>query len=206
MRKRIRELEQLGRTAQMRTPGAGRTGARPTSASDRRDRIAAVESEIARLETEQRTVESRIRDYENRIEVTPKREQEVLSVSRDYENTKALYMDLLKKKLEAEQAQTMEERQKGEQFLVIDPAQLPTAPWKPDVPKLMLLSIALGLGAGCGLALVLEYRDRSFRDAEDLQAFAEIPVLAVVPKIEVDGGGGGKRKASYAPSSVQTGT
>jgi len=39
---------------------------------------------------------------------------------------------------------------------------------------------------GVGLALLMEYLDRSFKDPEDLQAFAGLSVLAVVPRIELE--------------------
>jgi len=40
------------------------------------------------------------------------------------------------------------------------------------------------LGFGLGLAFVREQMDRSFRDAEDLEATMEYKVLANIPKIE----------------------
>jgi len=146
--------------------------------------IAAAESEIRQLRAEEEKVRARIREFEQRIENAPRREQEMTTLTRDYENTKKLYESLLAKKLDSEQAKAMEQRQQGEQFRVLDPAQLPSKPWKPDMTKLFALSIALGLGSGLGLALLLEYMNRSFRDPEDLQAFTGLPVLAVVPTIE----------------------
>lgn len=186
LRKRIKDLEGMGQASEIGAQGAGQTSTVRPRISDRQAQIATVEAEIRRLRAEEGRIESKIKEYENRIEVTPKREQELLSISRDYENTKELYQALLSKKLEAEQAMTMEERRKGEQFQVIDPAPLPTKPWKPDMRRLFTLSILLGLGVGCGLAAFLEYRDRSFKDQEDLEAFAGIPVLAVIPRIELD--------------------
>lgn len=196
MKKRIKEVEELGRSQGAMIPETNQT--RPSYILGRQNQVVELDDEIRRLREQERKIQSKIKEYEKRIEVTPKREQELISVTRDYENTKELYQSLLTKKLEAEQAKTMEERQKGEQFLIIDPAQLPTVPWKPNIRKLCLLSVALGLGVGCGLASLAEYRDRSFKDPEDLQAFTGVSVLAVVPRIELDDDGRVKEKSSSA--------
>ena len=58
------------------------------------------------------------------MEDTPKREQELFSIQRDYQNLKELYDSLQKRKLEADIAVSMEKKQKGEQFRIIDPAKV----------------------------------------------------------------------------------
>ena len=62
---------------------------------------------------------------EQKVERSPKREQEMISLIRDYENQKRSYDDLLRKKLEADVSQNLEKRQKGTQFQILDPANLP---------------------------------------------------------------------------------
>lgn len=167
----------------MRTPRA-QIGQGELSIANVLAQMASAESEIRQLRAEEEKVRARIREFEQRIENAPRREQEMTTLTRDYENTKKLYESLLAKKLDSEQAKAMEQRQQGEQFRVLDPAQLPSKPWKPDIMKLVALCLALGLGSGLGVALLLEYMNRSFRDPEDLQAFSGLPVLAVVPTID----------------------
>jgi polysaccharide chain length determinant protein (PEP-CTERM system associated) len=207
-----KRVEEMKREAEERPPqgtGAGREAGRtrrpvaPTSQTDAmianvQAQLASVDSEIRHLRIEEEKVKARIREYEQRIENAPKIEQEMTNLTRDYENMKKLYESLLSKKLDSEQAKAMEQRQQGQQFRILDPAQLPTKPWKPDMMKLLALSVALGLGAGCGLALLVEYKDRSFKDPEDLGAFTGLSVIAVVPRIEPDldkGGSAGKVQA-----------
>ena len=150
--------------------------------------LAATESEIRQLRMEEVKLKARIREYEERIETAPKVEQMMTDLTRGYENTKKVYESLLAKKLEAEQARAMEQRQQGEQFRVLDPAQLPTKPWKPDMRKMTILCIAMGLAAGLGLGLLVEYRDSSFKDPDDLEAFTGLKVIAVLPRIEMEKG------------------
>jgi len=59
----------------------------------------------------------------------------------------------MRKSQEAQQAENLERRQKGEQFKIIDPARVPGKPVSPDIPKILLLVIVLGMGSGFGLVL-----------------------------------------------------
>jgi polysaccharide chain length determinant protein (PEP-CTERM system associated) len=146
--------------------------------------LMAADMEIRRLREEEAKVKSQISLYRERIENTPMRELAMAQMTRDYQNTKELYQSLLKKREEALQAENLERRQKGEQFKVVDPAKVPEKPFKPDIQKILLFGILLGSGLGFGLAFVREQMDRSFRDAEDLEATLGLKVIANIPKIE----------------------
>ena len=104
----------------------------------------------------------------------------------EYNQSKEGYQTLLKKKEEAQQAENLERRQKGEQFKVIDPARVPEKPFKPNIQQILLIGLAAGLGTGFGLAFLREQMDRSFRDAEDVEATLGFRVLANIPKIDVE--------------------
>jgi uncharacterized protein involved in exopolysaccharide biosynthesis len=142
------------------------------------------EKEIERLKEEDAKVRAQIAKYSERVEKTFTREQEIALLTRDYQNTKEAYQSLLKKSQEAQQAENLERRQKGEQFKVIDPARTPGMPFKPDIPKILIFGLLLGIGSGFGLAFFREQMDRSFRDAEDLEATLGLKVIANIPKVE----------------------
>ena len=116
--------------------------------------------------------------------MAPVRELAMTQLNRDYLTTKDTYQTLLKKSEEAQQAENLERRQKGEQFKVIDPARIPEKPFRPDVPKILIFGLLLGAGCGFGIAFFREQMDRSFRDAEDLETTLGFKVLANIPKIE----------------------
>ena len=144
--------------------------------------LTATELEIKRLNGEESRIKVRIAEFQARIENTPVRELAIANLTRDYHNTKETYHSLLKKSQEAQQAENLERRQKGEQFKVIDPARIPEKPFKPNIPKILLFGIFLGIGSGFGMAFFREQMDHSFRDAEDLEASLGFKVLATIPK------------------------
>jgi polysaccharide chain length determinant protein (PEP-CTERM system associated) len=121
--------------------------------------------------------------YQRRLEMTPKREQELALITRDYETTRDMFRSLLAKHGEADIAAELEQRQKGEHFRVIEPARLPERPTGPNRVRLLLVGLALALGAA-GVAVVLaEQVDTSYRRADELRATAGVPVLSTIPRI-----------------------
>src|SRR6267143_4999845 len=93
--------------------------------------------EIASLKERLSRVKEQMKEYESRVEKAPAREQELMLLNRDYGNLKENYRSLLDKKLNARLSENLEKRQKGEQFRIIDPANLPQKPETPDRLKIM---------------------------------------------------------------------
>ena len=143
----------------------------------------AIDAEIVSLRKERIGIEKNIGELENRVEKSPRREQEMVSLTRDYENLKASYDDLLKKKLDAEVSQNLEKRQKGEQFQIMDPANLPETPFTPNRPKVFGIAFAAALLAGFGGAFGFELVNPTLRGKRDFQHFFQVPVLASIPVI-----------------------
>ena len=146
-----------------------------------RKQVKGIESEIVGLREEIKKTRSQINSYRNKVEDMPRREQELLSLNRDYENLKGLYSSLLNRKLEADIAVSMERKQKGEQFRVIDPAKTPLNPVKPDIYRIVLVTSVIGLGLGGGVAYLEKIMDSSYRKPEEIEKDLRIPVLMSIP-------------------------
>ena len=115
--------------------------------------LVVTELEIKRLKEEDSKIKTRMAGFQARVENTPMRELAMTNLTRDYENTKEAYQSLLKKSQEAQQAENLERRQKGEQFKVIDPARIPEKPMQGTVFKILLFGFLAGMGSGLGVGL-----------------------------------------------------
>src|SRR5574341_47051 len=138
--------------------------------------------QIGAIKRRQDVVEAQIRAHEQHVENTPIREQQLAIILRDHDNVQKAYQSLLDKRQNARIAESLERRQKGEIFRVLDPANRPDRPYKPNRALLILLGIVGGLGSGVGLVMLREQLDGSIRtEAELIGAAAGIPLLAVIP-------------------------
>jgi len=64
---------------------------------------------------------------------------------------------------------------------ILDPAQPPTAPFKPQKKKITLLAGLMALLAGIGLAFLLEQLDTSLKSPEEMEEKLGIPFLGLLP-------------------------
>jgi len=193
LKRRISTIEENNKSQQSESTdvpttstGANQTSGQVNANRELNTQVISITQEITRLKAEIQETKTQIRNYEIKVEETPKREQELLSINRDYDNVNALYNSMLNRKLESDVSVNLEKKQKGEQFKVLDSAKVPVKPIKPDVQKLGLLVLALGLGAGCGLAYMVEMIDTSYRGPEEIEKEFSIPVLVNFPVIHTE--------------------
>lgn len=149
-----------------------------------------IESELKannlEIENRQRTIkiiEARIDGYQERLNQTPLREQQLADLTRDYDQSRKNYEQLLGKRDQSSMATSLEKRQQGEQFRVLDPANLPQAPYSPNRLKLAGFALlgALLCGALCLTRFVIS--DDTFLLREEVNQAVTAPVLAEVPPL-----------------------
>jgi polysaccharide biosynthesis transport protein len=138
-------------------------------------------TELSSLKSRRDRLLQLIKETEGRVEQAPVREQELSILVRDYENRQKNYQTLLDKRLNAHVAGNLEKRQKGEQFRILDPANLPEKLESPNRVLIMLLSFLGGCGGGIALAFGLDHANPTFRRREDVELLPDVRVLATVP-------------------------
>src|SRR5205085_5912649 len=90
-----------------------------------------------------------------------------------------------------------ERQQQGEQFRLLNPASFPNAPSFPN--RLMFAGGGFGGGLFLGLvvAFLLEMRDKSMRNEQDVEAVMELPMLVALPWVgetaSTNGNGNGRK-------------
>jgi polysaccharide chain length determinant protein (PEP-CTERM system associated) len=146
--------------------------------------LRAAQASMANTKQEQARIEQQIRTYESRIQARPQVEEQYKELTRDHQTALDFYNSLLKKINESSMATALEQAQQGEQFGVLDPANLPDAPAFPNPFVFAGGGFAIGLLLGLGIAALLEYRDTTLRNEKDIWAFTKLPTLAVISRIK----------------------
>lgn len=187
------ELERLEREpAQIEVSEAAPLPAPPARRVDPvlRTQLQAVDLEIRNLQNERERTLGDIAGIQARLANIPRVEQELLSLSRDYDNIQRSYDSLLAKRIDARLAENLEKSRQSEQFTVLETAAPPSLPYSPNL--LLLLALGLGGGGFIGIlgAMLREQTDSTYQDADELHRdFPNVPVLATIPVFDVAAGG-----------------
>jgi polysaccharide biosynthesis transport protein len=141
------------------------------------------EMSINSLKEELEQTSAQLATYQQWIAAAPVREAEWASLTRDYNEFKKYYEGMVARSLHAGSAETLEKQQRGSRFHLVDAAQLPDKPLRPDFLRYILGALLVGLGLGGGLSYLIESLDTSFKDAGDLEAYLGIPVTCSIPLV-----------------------
>jgi polysaccharide chain length determinant protein (PEP-CTERM system associated) len=149
-----------------------------------RAELKGIDMEVATLKRERDQILSQIGALQGRLASVPQVEQQLLSLTRDYDNIQKSYESLLAKRIDARLAENLEKSRQGEQFTILERAMPPAVPSGPNMPLILGGGLLIGLALGTGLALLRERIDQTYTDGDSLQsAFPGVPVLAVIPTL-----------------------
>ncbi len=127
-----------------------------------------VQAEIVRHREEKQRLAKLLDTYRVRLDAIPQSEQELASLTRDYEISEVRYNQLLSQQMSAETATQLEIRQQGENFDVVDPAMPAEKPSRPNRPLYYGGGAIAGLVLGLLAALGTELLGMSITDSQDV--------------------------------------
>jgi uncharacterized protein involved in exopolysaccharide biosynthesis len=99
-------------------------------------------------------------------------------LKREIENHQNLYNALISRTNE----QNVTEQAQDINVWIVEKAQLPKLPSKPNKKRNILLGLIMALFGGVGLALFLEYLDNTIKTPDDIEERYELPVLSTITK------------------------
>ncbi len=193
--------DQIAKTERLKTQMEAQVAAAPTSSevahrpsnaadvqalSSRMEMESQIKGNKVEIENRQRAVQDlqkRIGDYQARLNMTPVREQQMATLTRDYEQSRKNYEQLLAKRDQSGMATDLEKQQQGEQFRVLDPPNLPQKPYSPNRLKLDLVGLIAGLIVGAAVLAGAEMVDDRIHSKEELAAIVSAPVLSEIPPL-----------------------
>lgn len=141
----------------------------------------ALHLEIETVKDRRQKIARQIQQLETRVEQSPAAEQELLILVRDYKNMQENYQSLLEKRRNAGAAAKLEKNKQGEQYRIVDPANIPHQPEKQKRWPIILLGVFGGCGIGFGLAVGLDHLTPTFKRREELESIPGVRLLAIIP-------------------------
>jgi succinoglycan biosynthesis transport protein ExoP len=142
-----------------------------------------LKTDIEIREREKNWIENEMDKYNQRIQSTPGVEQEMMTITRTNGELTKQYQELKTKLDQAKLAGSLESRQKGSQFEIIDPASYPLVPLPPSRLTILMVGFGISLVAGIFTALVINNLNQQFWTHHELERALEAPVLVEIPAI-----------------------
>ena len=180
--RRIAELRRQVPRATSARAGSGAPLSRPESPAIQqlRAQVQAANRGIMEKRAEQAQIQGQINSYQSKLMASPAIAAQYKALTRDNDTAQAFYNDLRNKINGAQMSTDLQNRQQGEQFQLLDAANLPEAPFSPKRVVFLGAGIAGGLMLGLAIVVLLEFRDTSMRNERDVWAFLELPVLSSI--------------------------
>jgi succinoglycan biosynthesis transport protein ExoP len=139
--------------------------------------------EIANRERGLEDLKEKIAEYQSRLNREPVREQQLADLTRNYDQSRANYDALLKKRNDSELATSLERRQQGEHFRILDPPSLPVKPHSPDRLKLSAFGLIFGLLLGAAVSAGAEMIDDRIYNEKELKELLPVDVMSEIPRV-----------------------
>ena len=144
--------------------------------------LRALEEQQKSLSAQRSTLFARQEKYQQAIAQNPVVEQQMSSLSRDYDNEQVRYRELKEKKMAADMSEELETRPNDQRLIVNVPPNLPT---KTHPSKLMIMAggAMLSVIAGLVAVVVAEAASQNMYGAHQLAQLAGAPPLVTIPYI-----------------------
>lgn len=123
-----------------------------------------------------------VKQYRGNISRQPQLEREASTLAHEVETNQAIYDVFLESKTSAQINEAIQSTNLGVRISVIEKAERPINPVKPDKLKIIVIAAMFGMVCGFGSILVTEYMDDSFRTVDEVQRILKLPVLGTIPK------------------------
>ena len=113
----------------------------------------------------------------------PPEQAEWSKLDRDRSSLQKIYDDMQQKLEGARASKDLQAGGYSAVLKVVDPAELPVMPVKPNRIKMIMMGLLLGAVSGVGAAIGLEHLNNSYFSEESLEAGLKVPVLISIPRM-----------------------
>jgi uncharacterized protein involved in exopolysaccharide biosynthesis len=114
-------------------------------------------------------------------------EATLAELTRDYQVTRDIYQDLLKRRENARVSMNLDKENQGLTFKIQEPAVLPTQPKGLQFGHFILLGLFLGIGIPVGIVIAFVQVDPRVRHSYVLFEHNQLPVMTTVPHLWTPG-------------------
>lgn len=118
-----------------------------------------------------------VQQVKSNIQSITRKQGQLEQYRREVESNRKLYDLFFNRYKEASEAEDL----KTSNARVVDRAEIPTLPFKPNKKIAVILAFILSFSAAAALAIMMEHLDKSFKNPDDVEERLGLPLLGLVP-------------------------
>jgi uncharacterized protein involved in exopolysaccharide biosynthesis len=176
----------------------------PSLSSDTRDllvRYRLAETDLEARQSRRDFLSDEVNAYQRRVVSSPDQDLNIARLQQQVDNDRALLNSFLQQSVTSQITEAFQNAKISGRFTVLEPADLPRHPGKPNRPVLILLAFVVGGLIGIGSILFVEQHDQSMKNAEEVESLLGLPVLGAIPRVDELQRSSRRPRASGAPAT-----
>lgn len=142
--------------------------------------VSGIKNQLDAARANEAALSRQIEAVKSEIQGIARKEGQLKELEREVESNRNLYEMFFNRLRETSEAGDLQ----PSNARIVDPAPLPVIPFKPNKKLGSLTAFVLSLFAGVGFAFLIEYLDKSFKGAEDVEQKLGVPVLGLLPLLK----------------------
>lgn len=148
-----------------------------------RGQLVALQTEIKNRYARQTEVQAKLDALQNSAASVPALQTEFSSLDSQYQEMQKSYDALVEQRQKAEMAAALYRSDNSEQLVVIQPANLPKVPYRPNPILLYMGSVLIAALVGLVFGAIVELRDDTMHSADEVATYLKLPVMVALPKL-----------------------
>lgn len=137
-------------------------------------------ADLAKTRDEVEHLEAQVNTQKGEVQRVGRDAIEYASLKAGIDTKRKILADLLTRQSDSETTRALKDTP-ASNMRIVDRAEVPRGPFKPNKPLNILLSIIFGAALGAGAALLLNYLDNTVKNEQDIQRHAGVPALGFIP-------------------------
>lgn len=179
------QMKSAAKTDSANTPAAAPVGHHnPVLESQ----IAQLDQEIQKATARESEIQKEIAFHQSKLEGAPAAQQQLAAAQSEYDDAEQNFKGLQVRKFSADVSSDVEIRQKGERFVIVQPAQPPARPYSPDRELIDGGALPAALGLAICLAIILEVMDGTIKTRREITEKIAAPVIGEIPWLQTSNG------------------
>lgn len=141
------------------------------------------EAEFHRAEAEVQNLQAQLELQKGEVKRINRDAIELATVKSAIATRRQVLADLVARQSETETSDRLRHTETSN-IRIVDPAEIPKEPVKPNKKVNLLLGLVLGCGLGVAMAFLIEHLDQTIKSEQDIQRIGNLTVLGHLPLIQ----------------------